>query len=494
MAYPLSHFWLLILAPTLGLNQQALKHTCFQKSPVLLDHPLQEIWETKVGPTMIEYLCSKGVEWTSLDPVRMGYADDSSPPIIIWMGVVPGSLSAQHGIEVATCCKSILSAHDIEEVHIEIRESEVIHSAGPKMYKPFFHDEPTTSAREPFSTALGLPICAEVTPSIQGTGGFFISDPAHPGKIYLITTRHYHNFSQPHRNVLLLGNTGIKKHIKVIEKEIRGKHVIIDHLKDRLEHAKEMDAEVMQKDAKLLEEAEEAVGALKTFLTDVSRDWKEPKNHVLGHVVLSPPISASVGEEGFREDWAVIEIDNYKINSTNFVGNAIDLGITIPFQTLTSWMRNHSPNPSSLEYPWNRLLEFHDTISDEEMWKPSQKTVNHNNDPYIMVIKRVYASGLAVGRLNTIRSFTRIYFEGQLGQMSKEVAIFPRNYKSGAFSEPGDSGSAVVDGKGRFAGSLTCGAGVADAFDCTYITSINFLVKRMLEYGLEADLFPSLSA
>jgi hypothetical protein len=80
----------------------------------------------------------------------------------------------------------------------------------------------------------------------------------------------------------------------------------------------------------------------------------------------------------------------------------------------------------------------------------------------------------------------------QSGQMSKEVTVLPCNSKSGAFSRPGDSGSAVVDGKGRFAGLLVGGAGVTEVFDCTYLTSINFLLKRMLEHGLKANLYPSL--
>ncbi|THH15856.1 hypothetical protein EW146_g4700 [Bondarzewia mesenterica] len=102
-----------------------------ESTPIGL-HPLREIWETTVGPDMVGYLDSKGVKWTSLDPVHMGYAGESSPPVIVWIGVVPGSLSAEEGVEVATHCKSILSAHDID-VHVEIRESMVIRSAGPKM-------------------------------------------------------------------------------------------------------------------------------------------------------------------------------------------------------------------------------------------------------------------------------------------------------------------------------------------------------------------------
>ena len=83
-------------------------------------------------------MVAKGVECTSLDPVHMGYAGESSPPAIIWVGVVPGSLSAEEGVELATHLKAILSAHGIDhdDIHIETREAEVIRSAGPKMYQP----------------------------------------------------------------------------------------------------------------------------------------------------------------------------------------------------------------------------------------------------------------------------------------------------------------------------------------------------------------------
>jgi hypothetical protein len=317
-------------------------------------HPLQEIWEATVGPVMVEYLDSKGVMCTSLDPVRMGYAGESSPPAIIWIGVLAGSLSAEDGVEVATHCKTILSAHNIDDVHVEIRESEVFRSAGPKMYKPVPTSNATARAREPFSTSLGLPICAEATPHLEGTGGFFISDPRNPGKVYLVTARHvifnpdicsntlyqYRNSSQPRKNVLVFGDAAIKKYIIAIESEIHGKHVIVAQLERRLEDARQMDEEGAEAERKhvapRLEEAREAVGALEKFLADVSRDWKNPENRVLGHVVLSPPIGVDVGEEGFTEDWVVIEVSKSKIDSTNFIGNAIDLGTTIPVDEFTA--------------------------------------------------------------------------------------------------------------------------------------------------------------
>ncbi|KAF8337997.1 uncharacterized protein EI90DRAFT_3041264, partial [Cantharellus anzutake] len=374
------------------------------------------------------------------------------------------------------------------------------------MYKPVPTSHPTAQAREPCSTALGLPICAEATPFIEGTGGFFISDPRNPGKIYLVTARHvlfhpdegpnelhwHRNSSQRRRNVLLFSDAAIEDHILAIGSEIGGKNIVIEHFKRRLEDAEQMDEEEAEAERNQvlpqLEELRNAIGALEKFLADVSGEWKNRKNRVLGHVVLSPPIGLNVGEEGFMEDWAVIEIDDSKVDFSNFVGNVIDLGTIIPIDEFTAWMSPHPTNPPSFKYPGNRLLKFYGTISDEEMWKLGPKTVDHHNDPSIMVIKRGYGSGLTVGRLNTIRSFTRVYFKGQPSQMSKEVAVLPRNSESGAFSKLGDSGSVVVDGKGRFAGLLTGGAGVTEASDCTYLTSINFLLKRMLEHGLKANL------
>jgi len=483
-----------------------------ESSPIGL-HPLREIWEATVGPDMVLYLDSKGVEWTSLDPVRMGYASESSPPVIVWIGVVPGSLTAEKGVEVATQCRNILSAYNID-IHVEIRESVVLRSAGPKMYEPVLTSDPTARAREPFSTALGLPICAEATPSFEGTGGFYVSDPSNPGKIYLVTARHVvfhpdkernnlcqHLESSQRRNVLLFGDAAIEKHITAIESEIGVNLNLIKLLERRLEGAKLRRENVAEAENNQilpqLKGARKAIEALEELHVEVSKNWKSQENRVLGHVVLSPPLG--VGVEDFMEDWAVIEIDGSKVDSTNFVGNVIDLGTTIPFGEFMAWMSSHladptDPNSPSFEYPEDRLLRFSGTISDEEMWKPDPKTLDRDK-PCIMVIKRGYASDLTVGCLNTIRSFTRFYFKGQLGQMSKQVAVLPRNFKSGAFSGPGDSGSAVVDGKGRLAGLLTGGAGasnVSDVSDCTYLTSIDFILKRMLKYGFKANLYPSL--
>ena len=129
---------------------------------------------------------------------------------------------------------------------------------------------------------------------------------------------------------------------------------------------------------------------------------------------------------------------------------------------------------------------FRGLISDE-MFKPTTN-LDHGN---IMVMKNGNASDLTIGRLNTIRAFVRTYStNGHPGKMSMEVCVFSKNSRSGSFSARGDSASAVIDSIGRLCGFITGGDGAADDSDCTFVTSINFLLKHLNYFGIEANIFP----
>jgi len=63
------------------------------------------------------------VKWTSIDIVRIGNAGDSS--VILWIGVMPASLSHHGGFDVASKCRELLVKDNITDVDVEIRESVV---------------------------------------------------------------------------------------------------------------------------------------------------------------------------------------------------------------------------------------------------------------------------------------------------------------------------------------------------------------------------------
>jgi hypothetical protein len=89
------------------------------------NHVINGAWEGNLALKLFALLDSMKVKSTSIDIVRIGYAGGSSDPVILWIGVMPGSLSGYDGVNVASKCKKLLVEHDIADVDVEIRESVV---------------------------------------------------------------------------------------------------------------------------------------------------------------------------------------------------------------------------------------------------------------------------------------------------------------------------------------------------------------------------------
>ncbi|KAI5997749.1 hypothetical protein EDC04DRAFT_2612486 [Pisolithus marmoratus] len=106
----------------------------------------------------------------------------------------------------------------------------------------------------------------------------------------------------------------------------------------------------------------EAMKKVKAFYLDISTHWATPESRILGHVTLSPPSNVGVNSKCYTEDWAIIEMDPSKIDSSNFKGNAIDIGTCIPAEKLALMM---DQNAQPFIYLTNRLLKLNGIIPDE---------------------------------------------------------------------------------------------------------------------------------
>ncbi|TFY71083.1 hypothetical protein EVG20_g1921 [Dentipellis fragilis] len=459
------------------------------------DHPIKEVWEDNLALKLHALLDSMKVKWTSTDVVRIGNADESynSAPVVIWIGVIPASLSGADGVVAASKCKELLVVeYNITDVDVEIRQSIVSRSAGRKLLQM------DRSCFEPTPDA-----CS--TPWAEGTGGFFITEGEDAKRLLLVTARHVvfppeedenkhfvrKNDSQRRHNVMLFGDAAFNNYLTDIKTEIRRKGYGAGYQEQRIERAEGSDnprAKTVLKDAQReLDLVREAIEGLNALSQDISRDWTTPENRILGHVVLSPPISFGVGSssEGYTEDWAVVEIDASKIDASNFDGNAIDLGTRVGIGGFAGMMNPKYRKEHPFEYPVDHLIRLKGTIPDEEMRYPP--ILDRDEGPYTKVIKRSSTTGLSVGRANDVFSYARYYDEDNLrAGTSKEWAILPFDSKSHAFSETGDSGAVVVDCHGRMGGLLTGGAGKTDRLDLTYATPVNFLLKRIEGFGIRA--------
>jgi hypothetical protein len=465
-------------------------------------HEIKDVWEGNLSCKVIEYLDSKKVAWTSIDVVRIGYVEESFRPVILWIGVQPKSLSIADGTQVAHSCQEILVHSGITDVDVEIRESTVTLLGGPKLLMPstFSSDPTVVDVRIPLTSTLGLPISGKLTPWAEGTGGFFIAEGGGSKRLFLVTARHvifqpdkndnetfeHKSPSAPHREVILLSDTGFKKFLDSIQFKIGSEEFMKQNLEWSIANVKDVAGNEAEKERKKdeLAKEKEALEALNTFYQDVSTHWASPDQRMLGHIIYSPPIKLGFGTEQYTQDFAVIEIDLSKIDATNFEGNVIDLGTKIPPYVL---IRTMYP----FQYPEDRLLRLKGTIPDEDMRHPP--TLDHNGDPCLIVVKRGHATGLTVGRANDVRSCVRNYYEDGTTDFSMEWAILPYNRSSRAFSSPGDSGAVVADVGGRIGGIIIGGTGWA-TMDITYVTSINSVMEGIKVKFPNAHLNPDLRA
>ena len=479
------------------------------------NHPLNDVWEDKLAPRIIDVLESNSVKFTSIDVVRIGVAGEPSLPVIVWIGVLPETLSPLDGLMVALQCKELLEKNDIMDVHVELRESIVTRSVGPRFLdspESYVDSKPMVEVRRLLTTTLGNGICAQSTSWAEGTGGFYMAEGGDSKRVFLVTARHvvfppniadnnryeYEDPSQPRRNVLLHGDGGFKKLLHSIQSEMGSTAFYAEYLPRCLKEIENDEGEMAESARKeyqaALDEANKAMNELPLFCQEVLGDWGSAEDRVLGHVLYAPPIGVGAGADQHTEDVAIIELDPSKIDAKNFKGNIIDFGTKLKFEDFYHKMKPDSDDPKTFMfmYPFHRVMMLQGTISTAELRRPTM--VDKKGDMCLMVVKRGNATDLTFGHSNNIFSFVRHYFEDKDPQTSKEWPVLSCEENGRAFSGQGDSGAVVVDGRGRIGGLITSGSGDMEDLDITYATPIEFLMERITKQFPNAHPHPVLSA
>ncbi|KAI0283098.1 hypothetical protein BGY98DRAFT_931309 [Russula aff. rugulosa BPL654] len=176
--------------------------------------------------------------------------------------------------------QELLEGCKIANVDIDIRESKVTRSAGPRLPEPAISSDPTACVREPFMTTLGLPICAQSTPNQEDRRFEYKNDSRH--------------------NVMLFGGGSFAHHLESIQTEIKVKPDFAKTQRQRIRLNKGKDDPVANEERQeaqvRLNEAREAIEQLNAFYQVLlDREDNFAQNQVLGKVILSPPIGVGVG-------------------------------------------------------------------------------------------------------------------------------------------------------------------------------------------------------
>ena len=316
----------------------------------VFSHGIVAVWGD-LGPKICKCLDSMRVTWTSVDIVRFAKVGKAPGPPVLWIGVMPQSLSGEDAHSAAVGCQELLEFYGITGIEVEFRESVFARSASPRLLKSVSSANATADVRGPLTPALCLRIAARITPHIEGTGAVYVSEGRNSDKVYVLCARHVvlpgsagnnelyklANTSQPRREILLLGHEAFQTLLKSTMGKIGEHKIMVDYYRQQLNGVDTVEAVIEGDDGaeertkiegKLMEE-EQSIKALNEFHDEITKYWSEDGQRVLGHIAFSPPITFDTGAEGYTEDWAFIELDRNKIDWNTFKGNVIDLGTFI---------------------------------------------------------------------------------------------------------------------------------------------------------------------
>jgi hypothetical protein len=101
----------------------------------VVDTPLNRVWDT-VGPGICDLIKDRKIDWSSIDPARffthgpLGEEKGSFGPVVICIGIHPGSTSSETAHDVSQEILALLLKQGVKGVVVEWRESIVQRQAG----------------------------------------------------------------------------------------------------------------------------------------------------------------------------------------------------------------------------------------------------------------------------------------------------------------------------------------------------------------------------
>ena len=497
----------------------------------VFDTPLNAVWGT-VGPQIRDIVKAHGVKYSSIDTARFythgppGEEEKGSlGPVVVWIGVRPGSTSADTAHDVSLVILTLLEKNKVTGVVVEWREAVVQRLAGPPLLRSTDTTDATFRVRRFLTNLLAIPIttASNEKDDAQGTTTMFF----HPtgdesGKVYGLTNCHV--FRENPTVDYELEEEELEDHVRVcgMHRFQRGLAEIMKATADAVydgqiaagdlvRHQATNDQSKMglRKTERLeatLKRKNEDIAVLEDFHADVTNNWSNISlQRNIGHVVYAPAIKVDEADTRYTADWGVFEVSKAKC-SDGFEGNVVFLGaFRFSFLALLS---SDESNPYSgtkytaaqlrdmfsrgstpFEYLDDGTLRVTDCASKLSLSMPGERDAAGRC--CLAVGKDGNTTDFTVGRYSGLES----YFQTDLGVESIEIAIYNSGYNAvEPFSAKGDSGALVwyvVGNEARIVGQLHSGVnkGGPSGIYVTYCTPGWWLLEQIEKKYPHANFF-----
>ena len=466
-----------------------------------------ESWRS-VGQAIWKYIDTLDIEWTFINPLAYANDGEAEPfcSFVVVIGVKPFTVPFGRAIEVATVAEKILHNAGFAEAEVAVVEGEKTHSVarGPQLlsFNPLLDDVP--ELRKLFTSTLGPAIAPLKFPHYVGTGSLYYRFGGDDKRVALLTCAHVArpppehpnagktitNTSQPREEIISPGSGAYDNAIKALKADIGSQvrsitawDAVLVRLGDPEPNENARITQRRTEHLSLVDGAKRRIEQVKELLNAV-QDRADPSKRVIGFVLHCEPIEVSSGPHGFTKDWALIELYDDMIDWNTFRGNQVYVGTSLSHffcrsvfsftaarTTVSQYgeiMWPQAANSADYQYPADGLLQAYGIVQEDELRNPQHLDVY--NQKCLLVVKNGTTTATTFGRVNGLESFVRHYPPYGINETSTEIAVLRYSNDYARFSEPGDSGSIVLDRTGKIVGVLTGCGGPTDSTDVSYLT------------------------
>ncbi|KAM6490542.1 hypothetical protein JOM56_013885 [Amanita muscaria] len=440
----------------------------------VFDTPLNGVWDA-VGPQIRDLIKARKIDWSSIDPARffthapLGEETKGNlGPVVIWVGVTPGSTSADTAHEVSQEILTLLRRNAVDGAVVEWREAVPQRLAGPPLMRHVDSSNATHYVRRFLTALLGAPLATEEMEQEDSQGTL---------------TLWFHEIKDkngnPSNKVYGVSNCHVLRKNTTVDYEHRGGAP--------MDHVRVCGMRRFQRGLAIADRG---------FLADIwARDIvklqaKERQDAENARAIKArQPISVDVkGGTLYTSDWAAFLAAEAKVRD-EFEGNVVDLGSKYDPQDLTDMFYSLGGGPTTFKFPDERKLRIEGCATKEDLAHPAE--FDSEGQRCLMVGKDGNTTDLTVGRYAGLVSFT----QNEVGIESVELGIYNSGGKTAeVFSAKGDSGSLVwhmTNGKARIVGQLHSGRnkGGSTSNHVTYCTPGWYFLGQIKKRFKYADFY-----
>ncbi|KAH8977132.1 hypothetical protein EDB92DRAFT_2002107 [Lactarius akahatsu] len=485
----------------------------------VFDTPLNGVWDT-VGPKIRDLIKARKINWSSIDPARffthgpLGEEEKGSlGPVVLWVGVIPGSTSSDTAHKVSQEILALLLENGVKDAVVEWREAILQRLAGPPLMRHVDDDNATHYVRRFLTALLGIPLATKgmEQEDAQGTLTLWFhenkdKDGNPSNKVYGVSNCHVlrkdttveyeQRGGAPKDYVRICGMRRFQRGLDEIQKAISDRRVLTDLWARNIRklQAKERQDAVCAKtiliNRRRLEDENEAIADLEALYDEVTRYWSDINHHRnIGYVQYAAPITVDVeGGTLYTSDWAAFLAAEVKVKD-EFEGNVVDLGPKYSPPELMAMFYPLGVGATTFKFPEERKLRVEGCAAKEDLANPAE--FDSEGQRCLIVGKDGNTTDLTVGRYAGLVSFT----QNEVGIESVELGIYNSGVKGAEpFSDKGDSGSLVwhmTNGKARIVGQLHSGDNIGGSTSnhVTYCTPGWYFLDQIRKKFKYADFY-----